>query len=217
MSEGTSTDIAKIRTEYGRAGLVETDVDPSPLRQIERWLSEAVAAEHPEPTAMNLATVTPEGDPSSRVVLLKGIDDGLVFFTNYESHKGRDLAARPRACANLFWILLERQIRVTGSIAKVSREESEVYFASRPRESRIGAWASLQSSVITGRDELARRIEEVKARFGDGEIPCPPHWGGYRLTPEVVELWQGRPSRLHDRLRYTRVSPSTWTLERLSP
>jgi pyridoxamine 5'-phosphate oxidase len=211
-------DLTAIRTDYGRAGLDERDLDPSPTKQIEAWLHDAIEAGHPEPTAMTLATITPDGDPAARVVLLKGVDQrGLVFFTNYESDKGRDLAKTPRAAANLFWCLLERQIRVTGSVERVSREESEAYFRGRPRESRLGAWASQQSAVLKGRAELEARLAEVRDRFGEGDVPCPPAWGGYRLTPERVELWQGRPNRLHDRLRYTRTAPSSWRIERLAP
>ncbi len=210
-------DLTAIRTEYARAGLHERDLDPSPARQVEKWLHEAIAAGHPEPTAMTLATVSPEGDPAARVVLLKGLDDrGLVFYTNYESEKGRHLAANPRACANLFWMLLERQVRVTGGVEQVSRAESEAYFASRPRESQLGAWASPQSDVLIDRPALEARLEEVRARYGEGPVPCPPHWGGFRIALDRVELWQGRPSRLHDRLRYTRIDGG-WRIERLSP
>jgi pyridoxamine 5'-phosphate oxidase len=211
-------DIAAIRTDYARAGLDEKDVDPSPLAQLAKWLAEAIAAGHPEPTAMTLATVTASGDPAARVVLLKGIDTGLVFFTNYESDKGKDLAAHPRACANLFWMLLERQARVTGDVSKVTREETDAYFASRPYESRIGAWASAQSSVLASRAELEAKLQELRAKYPEGTaVPSPPFWGGYRLVPTQVELWQGRPSRLHDRVRYTRTSASSWRIERLSP
>lgn len=211
-------DLTAIRTDYARAGLDERDLDPSPSRQIEKWLRDAIDAGHPEPTAMTLATATPDGEPAARVVLLRGLDArGLVFFTNYESDKGKQLAKNPRACANLFWVLLERQIRITGSVEKVTREESEVYFRSRPRESQLGAWASEQSGVLAGRAALEARLEEVRARFGEGEVACPPHWGGYRIALERVELWQGRPSRLHDRLRYTRIGDQQWTIERLSP
>ena len=211
-------DLTKLRTEYARAGLSERDLDPSPIRQIERWLRDAIDAEHPEPNAMTLATATASGEPSARVVLLRRIDErGLVFFTNYESDKGRALDENPRGSACLFWALLERQIRVTGAVTKVPREESEAYFRSRPRESQLGAWASHQSQVLAGRSELEARLAEARAHFGDGEVPCPPRWGGYVIEPSRVELWQGRPSRLHDRLRYTRVSPDAWRVERLSP
>lgn len=210
-------DITAIRTEYARAGLSEADVDPSPLRQVERWLREAIDAGHPEPTAMTVATASAEGDPSARVVLLKGLDArGLVFFTSYESAKGRQLAANPRATAVFFWVLLERQLRVSGGVSRVAREESEAYFRSRPRESQIGAWASRQSAVLADRAELEARVAEARARFGDAEIPCPPSWGGFRIAIEQVELWQGRPSRLHDRLRYSRDGEG-YRLERLSP
>jgi pyridoxamine 5'-phosphate oxidase len=211
-------DLTAIRTEYARAGLDERDLDPSPTRQIEKWLRDAIDAGHPEPTAMTLATASADGEPSARVVLLKGVNsNGLVFFTNYESDKARDLTNNPRACANLFWVLLERQIRINGRVEKVAREESEAYFRSRPRESQLGAWASEQSSVLEGRAALEARLSEVRARFGDGPIACPPHWGGFRLVPDRIELWQGRPSRLHDRLRYTCIGLQQWKVERLSP
>lgn len=211
-------DLSAMRTEYARAGLHERDVDPSPVKQLQHWLRDAIDAGHPEPTAMTLATVTPDGEPAARVVLLKGLDEaGLTFFTHYTSDKGRDLEAKPRACLNFFWVLLERQARITGSVTKVSREESELYFESRPRESQLGAWASRQSEVLAGREELESRLAAERERFGEGEVPCPPTWGGYRLVIDRMELWQGRPSRLHDRLRYTRISPASWRIERLSP
>jgi pyridoxamine 5'-phosphate oxidase len=214
-----AVDLTAIRTEYARAGLHERDVDPSPIVQLDKWLHDAIAAEHPEPTAMTLATAGADGEPAARVVLLKGIDDrGLVFYTGYESDKGRQLFANPRAAACFFWVLLERQARVTGRVSKVSREETEAYFRSRPRASQLGAWASEQSAVIGGRAELEGRLADVQARFGEqGEVPCPPQWGGYRIVPDRVELWQGRPSRLHDRLRYTRKGDASWLIERLSP
>jgi pyridoxamine 5'-phosphate oxidase len=219
-----SSDLAALHDEFARVGLAETDLDPSPLRMIDRWLRVAVEAGHPEPTAMTLATVTPEGDPAARVVLLKGVEAdetepwrGLVFYTNYDSDKGQDLARTPRASAALFWVHLARQIRVRGSVAKVSREESEAYFRTRARASQLGAWASKQSSVLAGRAELDARLAEVTGRFEGAEVPCPPFWGGYRLTPDRIELWQGRPSRLHDRLRYTQTTPGSWKIERLSP
>jgi pyridoxamine 5'-phosphate oxidase len=213
----TLPDIAAIRTDYARAGLREGDLDASPIVQLQKWLAEAIAAGHPEPTAMTLATVSAEGEPSARVVLVKGIDAGLVFFSNYESAKAKDLAAHPRAAANLFWVLLERQVRVNGVVSKIARAETEAYFASRPFESRLGAWASAQSTVIADRAELEAKMAALRARYPAGsDIPCPPFWGGYRLVPDRVELWQGRPSRLHDRLRYTR-NGDAWRIERLSP
>lgn len=210
-------DLSAIRTDYARAGLDKGDLAPEPLRQIEKWLAEAVLAGHPEPTAMTLATSSAEGEPAARVVLLKGIDaEGLVFFTNYDSDKGKQLAENPRAAANLFWVLLERQVRVSGRVSKVDRAESEAYFGARPRASQVGAWASAQSAPIADRSVLEAKVAELEARFGDGPVPCPPSWGGYRLVPDKVELWQGRPSRLHDRLRYVRAADG-WTIERLSP
>ena len=211
-------DLTAIRSEYARAGLHERDVDPSPIAQLDTWLKEAIAAQHPEPTALTLATATKDGEPDARVVLLKGLDErGLVFFTGYESQKGRELEDNPRACACFFWVMLERQARIRGSVAKVTRQESEAYFSTRPRQSQLGAWASRQSTVLAGREELEARLAEMTARFGEGEIPCPPQWGGYRLVLDQLELWQGRPSRLHDRLRYTRTGDNHWRIDRLSP
>jgi pyridoxamine 5'-phosphate oxidase len=212
-------DLTGIRREYERAGLAERDVDPSPMKQVERWLEDAVLAKHPEPTAMLLATVDTQGDLAARVVLVRGVtEEGLVFYTNYDSDKGKELEACPRAAGCFYWVLLERQLRVVGSVTKVTREESEAYFRGRPRESQIGAWASRQSAVLAGREELERQVAEARARFEGTDVPCPPGWGGYRLSPHRVELWQGRPSRLHDRLRYTRLeSGPSWRLDRLSP
>lgn len=216
-------DIASIRKDYARAGLTEADLDASPIVQLEKWLAEAIAAGHPEPTAMTLATVDAGGDPSSRIVLLKGIDAGLVFYTNYESAKGRDLAAHPRAAASLFWMLLERQVRVIGVVSKTTEAESKAYFDSRPYGSRIGAWASAQSSVIASREALEETERALRVKYPEGtDVPLPPFWGGYRLVPDRVEFWQGRPSRLHDRLCYTRISEAVapdvrWKIERLSP
>lgn len=214
-----AVDLTRLRTDYARAGLEERDVDPSPTKQIDRWLDDAVAAEHPEPNAMTVSTVSADGVPSARVVLLRGHDErGLVFYTNYDSEKGADLSTNPNACASFFWVLLERQLRVTGAVARLSREDSEAYFATRPRESQLGAWASAQSQEIAGRAELEARLAAIRARFGDsGEVPCPPNWGGYRLRYDRVELWQGRPSRLHDRLVYVREGDASWRVARLSP
>ena len=214
--------IADLRIDYRRETLDERDVAPHPLRQFERWFDEAVKAEVPEPNAMTLATADAGGRPSARVVLLKGFDDrGFVFFTNYASRKGRELAARSDAALLFFWPELERQVRIEGAVAKVDAEESAAYFASRPRGARLGAWASPQSEAIGAREELERRIAETELRYRDAgdDIPRPPHWGGYRLAPDVLEFWQGRPSRLHDRIRYRR-DPQTsdrWVVDRLAP
>jgi pyridoxamine 5'-phosphate oxidase len=211
-------DIASLRTEYTRAGLRERDLDPSPAKQIEHWLRDAIEAGHPEPNAMTIATATADGVPSARVVLLRGLDDqGATFYTSYDSDKGKELTANPRASAVFFWPLLERQLRIAGAVTRVERGVSEAYFKTRPRASQLGAWASRQSAVLAGRAELEERVAEMSAKFGDAEVPCPPRWGGYRIALERVELWQGRPSRLHDRLRYTRIGDARWTIARLSP
>lgn len=209
--------LADIRQEYTFAGLTEADLDPNPFTQFARWFEQAVHAEVPEPTGMTLATVNNAGQPSVRVVLLKGFDEqGFVFFTNYDGKKGSDLAENPQAAINFWWSQLQRQVRIEGIVEKVSNAESDEYFASRPLGSRIGAWASEQSKVITGREELEARVQEIEARFVDGHIPRPPFWGGYRLRPTMIEFWQGRPSRLHDRLRY-QLCEDKWMIERLSP
>ncbi len=211
--------IAELRREYQRASLAESDVDPDPLRQFQSWLNEAVQAELPEPTAMTLATVAPDGAPAARIVLLKGVDrGGFTFFTNYESRKGVELAARPAAALLFYWVELERQVRVEGVAAKLDARESEIYFATRPLASRVGAWASPQSRVIPGREWLEQQVAAARERLAPhGErIPRPPHWGGYRVSPSSIEFWQGRASRLHDRLRYLRDGP-VWRLERLAP
>jgi len=208
--------IADLRQEYMRAGLAEADAAPDPLLQFERWFKDALAAGLPLANAMTLATVTREGAPDARVVLLKGVDDGaFVFYTNYESRKGRQLAARPAACLVFLWTQLERQIRIEGKVAKVSEKESEAYFLSRPVGARLSARASAQSEVVSGREVLEAAAKTEKARHGDNP-PRPAHWGGYRVIPERIEFWQGRENRLHDRLLYTSLQ-GTWKIERLAP
>ena len=194
-------------------------MDPdSPLHLVREWYAEAVAAGLPEPGAMALATAPPDGRPSVRFVLLKGVDEGGVrFFTNYESRKGRELAANPRAAVALHWQPLARQLRVEGTVEELGAEESDAYFASRDRASRIGAWASPQGRAIPGREWLQARVQEAEARYPGGDVPRPPYWGGYRLLADVVELWEGRPNRLHDRRQFTRLPDGSWREERLAP
>ena len=209
--------IADLRREYSRARLDESHVDPDPVAEFHRWFTQAGEAKVLEPNAMALATATKDGAPSVRMVLLKGYDErGFVFFTDYRSRKGTELEQNPQAALVFHWAELERQVRVTGSVSVVSREESEVYFQSRPRASRLSTWVSHQSQVISGRDVLDRGERQMKQRYPD-EVPLPPHWGGFRVTPETVEFWQGRLNRLHDRLRYSRQKGGGWRLERLSP
>jgi pyridoxamine 5'-phosphate oxidase len=198
-------------------GLLESEVDPDPIVQFGHWFEEAQRADLVEPTAMTLATASRDGVPSARMVLLKGFDQrGFVFFTNYDSAKGRELTQNPKAALVFWWGPLERQIRVTGTVTRVSEPESDAYFATRPVGSRIGAIASKQSSVLKGRESLERMVEELTQRYRDGTIPRPAHWGGFRLEPGAIEFWQGRPDRLHDRLRYTKDG-SRWKIDRLSP
>lgn len=211
-------DIANMRKEYIGGGLFEADVDADPLRQFEKWFEQAMTAQLPEPNAMTLATATPDGQPSARTVLLKGIDaSGFTFFTNYDSRKGREIAANANAALLFFWPELQRQVRIEGTVERVAEAESDAYFRSRPLGSRLGACASQQSEVIPGRDVLEARVRELLQRYPDGNVPRPPHWGGYRVRPVSIEFWQGRPDRLHDRLRYQRMQPDGWRLERLSP
>ena len=214
-----AVNIADLRREYRGASLTEADVDPDPLRQFQRWLHEAIQAELPEPTAMTLATVAADGAPAARIVLLKGVDaGGFLFFTNYQSRKGAELAARPLAALLLHWVELERQVRIEGAVSKAAPEESDAYFVTRPHSARLGAWASPQSRVIPDREWLEQELAAVRERFAaQGEhVPRPPHWGGYRVAPTSLEFWQGRASRLHDRLRY-RHDGAHWRLERLAP
>jgi pyridoxamine 5'-phosphate oxidase len=209
--------LADIRKEYKLKELTEGSVAADPVSQFDRWWKEAMASGLDEVNAMTLATVSREGRPDARIVLLKGFDArGFVFYTNYDSRKGADLAAYPQACLVLFWKELERQVRISGAVEKVSPGESDAYFHSRPEGSQLGAWASPQSQVIPGRDILDENLKSYTERFTAGNIPRPPHWGGYRVAPRTVEFWQGRPSRLHDRLLYT-SNGSAWTIERLAP
>jgi len=209
--------LAHLRKSYERAELDETHSASEPLQQFEQWLHAAITAELPEPTAMTLATVGANGRPSTRVVLLKGCDArGFVFYTNYESRKGQDLAANPQAALQFHWVELERVARIEGRVEKTSDEESDEYFRSRPLDSRLGAWASPQSRVIASRAVLIAEAARIGVRFAL-DPPRPPHWGGYRLVPDAYEFWQGRRSRLHDRLRYTLQPDGSWRRERLAP
>lgn len=211
--------LADLRKDYSLAGLLEKDLAKDPFRQFERWFQEAEAAKLIEPNAMTLATTGADGRPSARTVLLKGVDGrGFVFYTNYESRKGRELAHIPRATLVFPWLALERQVVVEGAVVRVSREESEAYFHSRPRASQLGAWVSQQSSVITDRAMLEESMKALEQKYAGQEIPLPLNWGGFRVAPETVEFWQGRRSRLHDRLRYRRdMNTGQWSVERLAP
>ena len=218
----SAPDLAALRREYGARGLDVPDLAPDPVSMFRQWFDDTVAAGLHEPNAMVVATVSPEGRPSSRTVLLKGVDErGFVFFTNYESRKAADIAANPHVSLLFPWHDLQRQVRVEGAASKVSAEESEAYFASRPRESQLGAWASPQSRVVASRSALDERYGGVLAQFAElDEVPVPPHWGGFRVAPYAVEFWQGRKGRMHDRLVYRRVEDdphAPWTVDRLAP
>lgn len=213
-----SISIADLRREYMSEALRKSDVAADPIAQFAAWFDQAMNAAVIDPNAMTLATATPEGRPSARIVLLKGFDEGgFVFFTNYDSRKGEELAANPWAALVFWWSELDRQVRIEGRVTKVTPDESTVYFQSRPRGSQIGAWASPQSRVIPSREVLEAELAAIEARYGDGPIERPPHWGGYRVDPVEVEYWQGRPSRLHDRIRYRRAGDGGWRIERLAP
>lgn len=210
--------LADLRKEYSLAGLSEKDLARDPFRQFDKWFQEAEGAKIPEPNAMTLASASRDGRPSARTVLLKGVDGrGFVFYTNYESRKGRELDVNPRATLLFPWIVMERQVIVEGPVAKVSREESEAYFHSRPLASQLSAWVSQQSSIVTGRKVLDDAMKELEKKYAGLPVPLPPYWGGFRLSPETVEFWQGRRSRLHDRLRYRRETDGGWIVERLAP
>ena len=209
--------VADLRQNYTFAGIAEADTDPNPYKQFATWFEQAVSAELPEPNAMTLATATADGKPSARMVLLKDYSErGFVFYTNYNSLKGRQLSANPWAALVFWWAELERQVRIEGHVEKLSPQESDSYFHSRPWGSQLGAWVSEQSQIISSREVLDQRLEQLKTQYADKEIPRPPHWGGFRVIPSLIEFWQGRPSRLHDRLCY-RFEDGNWTRERLSP
>ena len=218
MSETISPDFARLRIDYASRALSESDVHPNPVQQFLLWLNQAIDAGAREPNAMTLATSSTDGKPAARIVLLKSIDEttGLSFFTNYLSPKARDLDTNPRAALLFYWPELERQVRIEGSTTRTTSAESEAYFNSRPADARLGSAASTQSTVVPNREFLEGKFAELRARYPEGTIPRPDYWGGYRLTPTRFEFWQGRPSRLHDRIEYTRDGPS-WKIQRLSP
>lgn len=213
-----SSSLSELRRDYALASLARSSIDTDPYRQFDRWFQEALKAEVLEPNAMTLATADAQGRPSARIVLLKSVDPaGFVFFTNYQSSKGQQLATNPQAALVFFWKELERQVRIEGRVEQVSRAESERYFQSRPRGSQIGAAASNQSQVVADRTLLETRFQELESHYDGQEIPTPSHWGGYRLAPDLLEFWQGRRNRLHDRLRYRLLNTDGWSIERLEP
>jgi len=211
-------DLSDLRQSYTKGSFSEDDLLECPFEQFEKWFREAEKAELEEPNAMCLATADASGQPSTRVVLLKDLSEkGLTFYTNYESRKAKQLDANPRAAANFLWLPLQRQVNVIGRVERISKVESLKYFISRPFGSRLGAWVSPQSKVITSRNLLETKLDQMKRKFADGEVPLPDHWGGYRIIPESFEFWQGRPSRLHDRFIYRFKAPGQWLTERLAP
>ena len=215
---GARMNLANLRDEYTSVGIDRDDLASDPFIQFSQWFQTILTTGIAEPNAMTVATATPDGHPSARVVLLKGFDErGFVFYTNYEGRKASELNINPWASAVFFWVELHRQVRIEGEVEQVSAEESDAYFASRPRGSQIGAWASHQSSILPDRHELEARVAALEAQWHNQPIPRPPFWGGYRIVPSTVEFWQGRASRLHDRLRYRRTADGIWVIERLSP
>ena len=212
------SELSGLRHEYDTHGLRRADLHSDPIEQFRAWFAAALTTEMRDVNAMSLATASPEGRPSVRIVLLKAVDQrGFCFFTNYDSEKGRHLDANPYAALAFYWVKLERQVRITGPVERTSREDSAAYFHSRPVGSRLGAWVSKQSEVIDSRKILDARMEAMRERFHNTEILLPPHWGGYRVKPEQVEFWQGRPNRLHDRFRYSRAADGAWQIDRLAP
>ena len=210
--------LARMREDYRQGGLREADCETNPIVQFERWMKDAQAADIKDANALTLSTATRDGKPSGRLVLLKEVSDlGFVFYTNYGSRKAQDLETNPFAALTFYWAELERQVRVEGQVARVPRPVSEAYFRTRPRGSQLGAWTSEQSQVLENRDILETRLRELDERYRELDIPVPEFWGGYCVRPEVIEFWQGRPNRLHDRIRYRRKGETEWLLERLSP
>jgi pyridoxamine 5'-phosphate oxidase len=212
--------LSEMRKSYELAELGDDALTSEPMEFFKRWLDEALKSQIPEPNAMTLATVDSQLQPSTRIVLLKGLDEGLIFYTNYQSRKGLELAGNPKAALQFHWVELERTVRVEGLIEKTSEALSDAYFSSRPRGSQIGAWASPQSAVLTSREQLQAEVTRLEQHYANQIIPRPEHWGGYRLRPQAWEFWQGRPSRLHDRIRYVRLEETTqsaWSVKRLGP